>query len=170
MWVKYNNGEKECAPYNVKFEGRNSFIQYIMDDDVMEMSGFVWEDDETEFLLSLDKRALIEHSKLELSKFLEENPLFSTCKYQDGRHYTVSYEKQQQLNTILFNHSIGIISKLYWNTRSLSSEEWTETELKTLASEISNYVTPLVDKQRKYEVNINNCTSRAELDLIEIQY
>ena len=52
---------------------------------------------------SLDnlKDKCILETRLNLSKFLEENPLFSYVKHTEGRFYRVTQEKQQHLASTL---------------------------------------------------------------------
>lgn len=54
---------------------------------------------ETEDPLATLKKNQILLSKKNLAKYLEEHPLFSTCKYEEGRYYNVTAEKQQQLTS-----------------------------------------------------------------------
>lgn len=57
-----------------------------------------------------------------------------------------------------------------WNSTSDVCEEWTVEELSKLALEIELYVRPRITKQQHYEVTINSCTTKEELDAITFNY
>ncbi|MFR2535169.1 MAG: hypothetical protein ACLS95_08135 [Clostridia bacterium] len=74
---------------------------------------------ETEDPLATLKKNQILLSKKNLAKYLEEHPLFSTCKYEEGRYYNVTAEKQQQLTSKVLMATmyaqIGMPYNLTWN-------------------------------------------------------
>lgn len=118
---------------------------------------------------SLDnlKDKCILETRLNLSKFLEENPLFSYIKHREGRFYRVTQEKQQQLtSTILMYKGYlenGYECHLTWNDTGNTCEEWTYEELFLLAAEINNYVKPLVALQQETEVEIKEAKTKEEV-------
>lgn len=111
----------------------------------------------------------IKLSKSNLSAYLEENPLFSTVKYEDGRYYNVTLEKQYSLMDTLVKHTIFNSAKpLYWNSVGDTSEIWEYEELLQLSIEIEDYVSPLVELQREVEVKIRECKSQHEVLAVDI--
>lgn len=124
--------------------------------------------------LEVIKQSMIEQSKTLLQEYLKKNPLFSYAKYEDGRYYTVTQEKQQQLTSKLFMATTKALNKetyaLTWNDTGNICEEWTLEELTQLSEEIDNFVTSLVTKQQHIEVAIRNATTLKELGSIVINY
>ena len=124
--------------------------------------------------LSSIKKELIKLSKSKLSKYLEDNPLFSRVKYSEGRYYTVDTEHQSRIASQLLlyqaNTSLGLHYQLTWNDSGNICEEWTFEELFILSNEINNYVKPLIKKQQEIEVAIKNATTKEELSNIKIMY
>lgn len=57
-----------------------------------------------------------------------------------------------------------------WNSTSNICEEWDVAKLSQLALEIESYVRPRITKQQHYEVVINSCTTKEELDVITFDY
>ena len=118
---------------------------------------------------SLDtlKDKCILETKLNLSKFLEENPLLSYVKHKEGRFYRVTQEKQQQLTSTLLMYSgyqqAGIEFPLTWNDTGSVCEEWTYDQLFLLAAEMNGYVKPLVTLQQETEVAIKNAKTKEEI-------
>lgn len=106
-------------------------------------------------------------TKKNLAKYLEDNPLFSRVKHEDGRYYNVTSEKQQQLSSKLMFYKLyeseNIPYILTWNDTGNISEEWTYEELLQLSVEINNYVSPLIEEQQKLEVKIKNIEDQEEL-------
>lgn len=111
----------------------------------------------------------IKLSKSNLSTYLEENPIFSTVKYEEGRYYNVTLEKQYSLTDRLLKHNILKDSKgkssyvLYWNSIGQRSEVWEYEELLELSNQIERYVTPLVLLQQEVELEIMKCKSSVEV-------
>ena len=120
------------------------------------------------------KDAKIKESKLILQEYLKENPLFSYAKYEDGRYYTITQEKQQQLTSKLFMATTKALNNepytLTWNDTGNICEVWTLQELSQLSDEIDKYITALVTKQQHLEVEIKNATTIQEVEGIEINY
>ena len=118
---------------------------------------------------SLDnlKDKCILETRLNLSKFLEENPLFSYVKHKEGRFYRVTQEKQQHLASTLLMYqgymANGYEYSLSWNDTGNTCEPWAYEELFLLATEINNYVTPLVALQQATEISIKNAKTKEEV-------
>lgn len=114
------------------------------------------------------KEQLIKQSKLDLQEYLNNNPLFSTVKYPDGRYYTVTQEKQQQLTSKIMMYTMYAQNEqsyqLTWNDVGSECEPWTFEELSQLATEIDAYVTPLVSAQQCYEAQISSATTKADIE------
>lgn len=120
------------------------------------------------------KEKKIEESKNSLSKWLQENPLKSTVHNGEEAYYNVTEEKQSLLNqaimTAQLKISMGIVPQPTWNSTSNICEAWTIEELSQLALEIEAYVKPRIKRQQEYEVQINNCSSKEEVEKIEFDY
>lgn len=118
--------------------------------------------------LNILKRNKIAESKVMLKEYLASHPLFSKAKYDDGRYYTVTEEKQRQLTSKMTMYNIykqkGLeYPLLKWNDVGNVCEEWSIEELTALSIEIDEYVTPLVSKQQSYEYSISNMETEKEV-------
>ena len=118
--------------------------------------------------LNILKRNKIAESKVQLKEYLASHPLFSKAKYNDGRYYTVTEEKQRQLTSKMAMYNIykqkGLeYPLLKWNDVGNVCEEWTIEELTALSIEIDEYVTPLVSKQQSSEHSISNMETEKEV-------
>lgn len=120
------------------------------------------------------KQKRVKLSKDNLSKYLEEHPLLSTVKYEEGRYYSVTLEKQNLLLSNISTYQMalqsGIECPLTWNSTGEECEMWTIEELFQLSMEIRNYVAPLVSLQQYMEVNINNCETALELEGVNVEF
>ena len=120
------------------------------------------------------KKIKIERSKILLAEFIESHPITSNCKYEDGRVYTITSEKQQQLASKLLMATmysqLNIPYDLTWNSRGNECEPYTFEQLFTLSGQIDSVVTKLVGKQQELECEINRCESIEEVIAIEIKY
>ncbi len=130
--------------------------------------------DDTPDPLQTLKENQIKLSKNNLSKYLEEHPLFSKCKYDEGRYYNVTSEKQQQLTSKVLMATMyaqaGLPYKLTWNDSGDICEEWDLSQLQQLSMEIDAYVTPLVSVQQHIEVDIKNCTTQEEVLQVDVEF
>lgn len=130
--------------------------------------------DDTPDPLQTLKENQIKLSKNNLSKYLEDNPLFSKCKYEDGRYYNITSEKQQQLTSKVLMATMyqqaGLPYKLTWNDSGDICEEWDLSQLQQLSMEIDAYVTPLVSVQQHIEVDIKNCTTQEEVLQVNVEF
>ena len=120
------------------------------------------------------KEKRIKLSKDNLAKYLEENPLLSTVKYEEGRYYNVTMEKQNLLlsniSTYQMSSQLGIPCPLTWNDTGEECELWTIEQLIQLSMEIRNYVSPLVSLQQYMEVNIKKCETNEELINVNVDF
>lgn len=120
------------------------------------------------------KEKRIKLSKDNLSKYLEEHPLLSTVKYEEGRYYNVTMEKQSLLlsniSTYQMSTQLGISCPLTWNDTGEECELWTIEQLIQLSMEIRNYVAPLVSLQQYMEINIKKCETNEELINVNVDF
>lgn len=120
------------------------------------------------------KEQRIELSKNNLAQYLKDNPLFSTVKYEEGRYYNVTMEKQQLLTSTLLSYQLdnifGTESNLKWNDTKNVCEPYSFEQLGRLSKEIKLYVEPLVEKQQQMEVNIRNCKTEEEVFSIKLDF
>lgn len=112
----------------------------------------------------------IQESKLELEKWLLENPLYSMVHNVNGEYYSVTQEKQSLLTQNILLCQLKQTDITTWNSTSNVCEEWNVAKLSQLALEIETYVRPRITKQQHYEVAINLCTTKEELDVITFDY
>lgn len=120
------------------------------------------------------KKNQIALSKKNLANYLAENPLLSKCKYEEGRYYNVTAEKQQQLTSKVLMATMyaqtGMPYNLTWNDTGGICESWELPQLQQLSMEIDAYVTPLVSLQQTMEVTINECVTQEEVLNVNVEY
>ena len=174
---------EDCSDYKTKYNVSNIgyAIMYSSDGSTeteenkldVYYENYSFEDSVKEIFES-SKNNKIALSKVLLTEFLENNPLFSTCHNKDGEYYSVTSEKQNfmmnQYLTYQVEKAINPNAKITWNASGDSCEEWTEEEFLQLIVEIKNYVQPIVSYQQLLEERIRACTSVEELEAIEISY
>lgn len=165
-------GDLICKKAYLSVNDKAELYEQIVDEDYI----FTEKEEEVQNTsdLSVVKNELIKLSKSKLAQYLNDNPLFSTVKYSEGRYYNVSEEKQLRLTSQLLlyksNITLGISYELTWNDIGNVYEEWTFEELFALYNEINKYVKPLVKQQQEIEVSIKNATTKRELNEIKIIY
>ena len=158
----------------------------------------VEEPSETVDPLATLKKNQILLSKKNLAKYLEEHPLLSTCKYEEGKYYNITEEKQNQLTSTLASYMSDILPQLVigmstaqvtitsmeqflltlnnlpqtitWNDTGGICETYSYKELYTLKCEIMETVKPLVSLQQTMEVKINECNTQEEVLNINVEY
>lgn len=134
----------------------------------------VEEPSETVDPLATLKKNQILLSKKNLAKYLDGHPLLSTCKYEEGRYYNVTAEKQQQLTSKVLMATMyvqmGMPYNLTWNDTGDICESWELSQLQHLSMEIDAYVTPLVSLQQTMEVTINECVTQEEVLNVNVEY
>ena len=116
----------------------------------------------------------IAQSKVELAKYLQNNPLISTAHNGVAGTYNVTEEKQNlmmsQYMTYQIEKNINPNAILTWNETGEECEVWTEEEFLQLVLEMKQYVYPMVSYQQSLEKSIKNVTTIEELDAIIIDY
>ena len=148
--------------------------------------------DNSEQVIKQIQTEKIAQTKINLANFLNAHPLASTAKGGVELLYSVSFDKQNQLTSVMSDY----ISKalpymilnpvqdgqdvmeymdsldipLLWNSRGETCEKWKYSELYQLKNEIMAYVVPIVEHQRKLEKQIMDCTTQEELKLIDISF
>ena len=167
-------GDMICKKAYLGINDRAELYEQIVDENYVYKEKD--EKEEVKETSSLDsiKTELIKLSKSKLATYLEEHPLFSKAKYEDGRYYNITAEKQQQLTSklLMYNGYVaaGKEYKLMWNDTGETCEEWSFQELFTLSCEIDIYVTQLVEYQRKKEVELKDCDTVEKLYHVVIDY
>lgn len=120
------------------------------------------------------KSRMISLSKDNLKKYLENNPLFSKVKHEEGRFYNVTLEQQLLLADTINIHKLAMEKdssyRSVWNTSGEAFEVWELDELIELSLEIKNYVNPLIFAQQCMELKIKECTDVQSLNLIDISF
>lgn len=120
------------------------------------------------------KETMIKQSKLNLAAFLEQNPLLSKAKYEEGRYYNVTLEKQQLLTSkvlmAIMYDAKSVPYNLTWNDTTEVCESWELSQLQQLSAEIDAYVTPLVSLQQTLEVKIRNTETIEDVLKIDIDF
>lgn len=168
---KIKSGQVFKKIYLNKKDNVNNYEQIV---DV----NYVFEEHEDKVIddnnLAKAKSELIKLSKFNLSEYLENNPLFSTVKYEDGRKYNVTLDKQNLLAsniiTYQFAQQQGLDYQLEWNDTGEISEPWSIEELVQLSIEIKNYVSPIVQQQQYIEKAIKGCKTIEELQQIDMTF
>ena len=117
------------------------------------------------------KEAKQEENKLALQTFLKNNPLLWT----DGKYYGVTQEDQIEMqtdyNVYLLKQSIGVTDwQLKWHDTKKACRVFTLPEFFSLQNAIADYVFPLREKQEYYKEQIFNCSTKEEVEAIEIDY
>lgn len=168
---KIKSGQVFKKIYLNKKDNVNNYEQIV---DV----NYVFEEHEDKVIdnnnLAKAKSELIKLSKFNLSEYLENNPLFSTVKYEDGRKYNVTLDKQNLLAsniiTYQFAQQQGLDYQLEWNDTGEISEPWSIEEMIQLSIEIKNYVSPIVQQQQRMEKAIKECKTIEELQQVDMTF
>lgn len=135
---------------------------------------YVYKEEEEKPLedLSGAKQELIKLSKHNLAKYLEDHPLESKVKYEEGKFYTVTLEKQNMLfnNIVAFQtaEQAGLVYPLEWNSVGEISEPWEMNQMMQLYIEIKDYTAPIVSLQQHIEKAINQCKTKEELQQVDM--
>ena len=116
------------------------------------------------------KEQKIIKSKTDLQTYLAEHPL----QWTDGKYYTITAEKQQQLTSKLlsatFAQQTGTPYDLKWNDTEQVCEPWTLENLTALAFAIDARVTALVTYQQEKERLIRDAETLETLESIVVNY
>lgn len=116
------------------------------------------------------KEQKITQSKTDLQTYLANHPL----QWTDGKYYTITAEKQQQLTSKLlsatFAQQTGTPYDLKWNDTEQVCEPWTLENLTALAFAIDARVTALVTYQQEKERLIRDAETLETLESIVVNY
>ena len=152
----YLENDSKVEFYNIKEKDLNKFV--------FESGGWYQEPIEN---LKLEKISL---SKSGLESYLQSHPI----QWTDGKFYSITREKQQQLTSKLFAASsvkqADTEYELKWNSTGEECVVWTLEELFKLAFYIDSHVTALVSYQQALEKQINACQTAEEIESIVIDY
>ena len=120
--------------------------------------------------LDSTKEQKILQSKVDLQTYLAEHPL----QWTDGKYYTITAEKQQQLTSKLlsatFAQQAGTPYDLKWNDTEQVCVSWTLENLTALAFAIDARVTALVTYQQEKERQIRDAETLETLESIVVNY
>lgn len=119
--------------------------------------------------LTLDeyKTLRIKDSKNQLDAYLANNFVESDVHGGKTNKYSITFEKQQQLTTMIVLATNNENYQPSWNVAGKAATyDWTVDELKALATQIDAKVRPLVNKQQNYERKVTAATSKEDIDKI----
>ena len=120
------------------------------------------------------KKQKVSESKEMLEDYLLNNPIKSSCHGNKEALYSITEEKQSlMVRALLIYQSkveAGIDAELRWNSTGNECEVWTIDEFKQLMLEIDAVVSPLVSAQQKYEKDVMECTTKDDVDNIELEF
>ena len=124
--------------------------------------------------LVIYKKEKVNQSKELLQEYLLNHPITSTCHNGKEATYSITEEKQSlMVRALLIYQSkieAGIDAELRWNSTGNECEVWTIDEFKQLMLEIDAVVSPLVSAQQKYEKDVMECTTKDDVDNIELEF
>ena len=179
----YSNPQSNKFPDSValsdeqltEFLKYNGFVNLTIEDETVmaiEPNIEAWEDWKATQPNPLDglKEQKIIKSKTDLQTYLAEHPL----QWTDGKYYTITAEKQQQLTSKLlsatFAQQTGTEYDLKWNDTEQVCEPWTLENLTALAFAIDTRVTALVTYQQEKERLIRDAETLETLESIVVNY
>lgn len=115
-----------------------------------------------------------QESKRILKEYLSTHPLKSSCHGDKTGIYAITEEKQAlmmgQYTAYQVEKTLNPQAVLTWNETEKSCEEWTESEFLQLILEIKYRVYPLAEYQRKYEEEINKCSTKDAVLNLKLDY
>lgn len=179
----YSNPQSNKFPDSValsdeqltKFLKYNGFVNLTIEDEtVMAIEPNIeaweaWKATQPNPLDGLKEQKIIK-SKTDLQTYLAEHPL----QWTDGKYYTITAEKQQQLTSKLlsatFAQQTGTEYDLKWNDTEQVCEPWTLENLTALAFAIDTRVTALVTYQQEKERLIRDAGTLETLESIVVNY
>lgn len=132
------------------------------------------EEDQSEELAKI-KAEMTVKSKQNLKRYLETYKISSDCHRGIEKQYSITSEKQQHLANMILTATMaaqaGIPYQPSWNAAGEEcTYDWTIGELQHLAMEMEGTVRPLVSKQQRIEVSIQQAASLEELEDIDISF
>lgn len=133
------------------------------------------EPDPSQMDLATLKEYLVGKSKENLETFLFQNPITSSCHQATSAEYSVTFEKQTQLNNAIalctIHEQLGDSYTPSWNSHNgQCTYDWTKTELVQLAIEIEAFVKPYISKQQSMESQIRNASTKEEAQAVSITF
>lgn len=165
--AEYPNGGKDVKKI-VDVEAVEA--KEALDEEIPIQKYILYTDEELKAILDEAKEDKIAQSKEDLKDFLANNPM----QWLDGKYYSVTSEKQSLLTSNLALYQVSAAAgqpfKLTWNSTGEECSEWTYENLCALALAIGAYVKPFVSKQQEIELDIKDCSTKAEVEAIEIKY
>jgi hypothetical protein len=117
----------------------------------------------------------INKSKESLEKYLEGNPITSTCHGGIEKLYTITKDKQSLLTQMILMCQMAVQAgaeyQPSWNAQGEPcSYDWALTELQQLAFKAEAVVRPLVSHQQTMEAQINTATTKEDILSISIEF
>ena len=116
------------------------------------------------------KASAIAKTKTALEDYLASHP-YTT---EDGKSYSVTFEKQTLLANEIASYQLATAAKqpyqLTWNTTGDECTNMTIEEMTALALAINAYVKPLISYQQAQEVAIRNATTIEAVLAINTDY
>lgn len=116
------------------------------------------------------KAQRIAESKQALADYLLTHPM----QWTDGKYYTITAEKQQQLTSKIMSATLaaqtGTPYSLTWNATGEECQAWTLENLTALAFAIDKRVTSLVSYQQAREVEMRDASTLEALEAIPVDY
>lgn len=120
--------------------------------------------------LEAAKAARIQQSKDDLETYLEANPITWT----DGRQYSITREKQQQLSgKMAAAQAAQLLGQPYtmeWNDTGMVCREWSMADIAALGLAIDARITALVKYQQAKEVAMREAATLEELEGVSVDY
>lgn len=120
--------------------------------------------------LAAEKAARVQQSKDDLEAYLKDHPITWT----DGKQYSITREKQQQLTSKILSATLAAQTstpyELTWNATGAECTPWTLEELAALAFAIDARVTALVSYQQAKEVAMQAAATLEELEGVNVDY
>lgn len=121
-------------------------------------------------LLAARKLECIADSKSSLAAYLLAHPM----QWTDGKYYSITAEKQQQLTGKIMSATLaaqtGTSYSLTWNATGQECQAWTLENLTALAFAIDARVTSLVSYQQAQEVAMREASTLEALEAIPVDY
>ena len=151
--------------YITKEQLINALIkQFITVDEYKEICG------SDELAIDGIKTACIAKTKADLEDYLASHP-YTT---EDGKSYSVTFEKQTLLANEIASYQLATAAKqpyqLTWNTTGDECVNFTIEEITVLALAINAYVKPLISYQQAQELAIKEASTIDEVLAVNTDY
>ena len=121
-------------------------------------------------LLAARKLECIADSKSSLAAYLLAHPM----QWTDGKYYSITAEKQQQLTSKIMSatmaQTMSVPYNLTWNSTGDECTTWTLENLTALAFAIDARVTSLVSYQQAQEAAMREASTLEALEAIPVDY